>query len=417
MSSLRSILSILACAVLTGAASAQDFLDRVGEALTLSNADSSVRARVRGLLDLEAWHTPDTRSDLRFTADDWLVNPRLSLFLDAQFGERTYLFAQTRVDRGFDPAEGSARLRLDELALRIAVAPEGALNLQAGKFATVFGAWSPRHHSWENPFVTAPLLFENVTAMWDRSVTTSVAHLLRRAHVEPLSDNAGIAADKDRRLPVIWGPAYTSGVAAAGRVDQLEYAIEFKNAALSARPENWDLDDRPWGGATASGRIGYRPNASWNLGLSASEGTYVSRTAIPTVASGAGPSDHRQTVFGGDLAYAHRHLQLWAEAYVARFAIPSVGDVHTFGYYVEAKYKFAPQLFGAVRWNQQTFSRVTTADARRVPWGRDVWRIDFAITQRLSAHTQVKIQYSPQHESPAPQRLTHAFAAQLTTRF
>jgi hypothetical protein len=410
---------VIALTLFAGSAPAQDVLDRLGEALTFNTTNGALRARVSGLLDLEAYYSPDTRSDLRFADDDLLVHPRLSLFLDAELGERAYLFAQTRLDRGFDPAAASARLRLDELALRFAVLPDGALHLQAGKFATVFGAWTPRHHSWDNPFVTAPLVFENLTAIWDRSVTTSVAHLLRRAHVEPLSGNAALAADKDRRLPVIWGPSYTSGAAVLGRVRQFDYAVEFKNAALSSRPENWDLDDAPWGGATVSGRIGWRPDESWNLGLSASRGTYLSRTAIPTVMPGTGPGEHRQTLIGADLAYAHRHLQLWTEAYLARFAIPGLGEVRTTGYYVEAKYKFAPQLFGAVRWNQQMYSRVTTDDARRVRWGRDAWRVDFAIIHRVSAQVQVKFQYSPQHESPAPPSLslTHAFAAQLTARF
>jgi hypothetical protein len=253
--------------------------------------------------------------------------------------------------------------------------------------------------------------------MWDRSATVSVAHLLRRAHVEPASGSSGIAADKDRRLPVIWGPAYASGAAVAGRNGPIEYAFEVKNAALSARPESWELDDHPWGDPTFGGRIGYRPNETWNVGVSASRGSYLSRTAIPTVAPGTDAGDHEQTVVAADVAYAHRHLQWWAEVYRSRFEIPAVGEIDTTGYYFEAKYKFAPQLFGAVRWNQQAYSRVTTTDGRRVPWGRDTWRIDFAVIHRLSAHTQLKFQYSPQHEQPAPEKLTHAVAVQLTARF
>ncbi len=417
MKAFCTLLFLLGCVATAIAAAGDDLLDRVGDALTFSAAHGDVRARVSGLLDLEGYYTSDTRSDLRFSSHDLLLNPRLTTFLDTQLGARAYIFAQARVDRGLDPADESARVRLDELALRIAVLADGRLNLQAGKFATVFGAWSPRHHSWENPFVTAPLIFENLTGMWDRSVTGSAALLLKRAHVEPASDSAGVASDKQKRLPVIWGPAYASGVAMAGRLEHLEYAVELKNAALSSRPENWDPNDRPWGGPTFSGRLGYRPNESWNLGVSASRGTYLSRTAIPTADPTTKARDYHQSVFGGDVGFAHHHVQFWAEAYVSRFAIPAIGDVSTFGYYVEAKYKFAPQLSGAVRWNQQSFSHVTTADNRRVAWGRDTWRIDFALIHRLSAHTQLKLQYSPQHEQPAPKEFTHAVAVQFTTRF
>ena len=40
------------------------------------------------------------------------------------------------------------------------------------------------------------------------------------------------------------------------------------------------------------------------------------------------------------------------------FQVPRVGDADTFAYYLEGKYKFTPQLFGALRWNQQLFATV-----------------------------------------------------------
>jgi hypothetical protein len=417
MKTVRLAPGFLALALVSGAWAADDIFDRVSEALTFTSSDNTIRAHVSGLLDLEGYYTPDTRSDLRFDDDDTLFNPRLSLFLDAQLGEHGYVFAQSRVDRGFDPAEETARVRLDELAVRFAIVPDGRLNLQAGKFATVVGNWTHRHKSWENPFITAPLLYENLTGMWDGSATVSATQLLRRAHVVPASDSAGIASDKSRRLPIIWGPSYASGAAAAGAIGRFEYAVELKNAALSARPASWDFDDRSWGAPSGNGRIGYRPDEAWNFGLSAGHGTYLARTAIPTATPGTSASDYRQTIVGGDLAYAHRHLQCWAEFYTSRFEIPSIGAVRTSGWYVEAKYKFAPQWSGAARWNQQTFSRITGDDGLPIRWGRNVWRLDLALIHRLSAHTQVKLQYSPQHEQPAPRKLTHTVSAQFTTRF
>ena len=107
-------------------------------------------------------------------------------------------------------------------------------------------------------------------------------------------------------------------------------------------------------------------------------------------------------------------MQIWAEFYGARFEIPNVGNADSFAYYVEAKYKIAPQLFGALRWNQQLFSRIGEDDQR---WARDVWRIDTALGYRQTAHTQLKLQYSLQHENSAPREFGHTLAAQLTVRF
>src|SRR6266567_1025556 len=82
---------------------------------------------------------------------DNLFNPRLTLFLDAQYGSQIYFFAQSRLDRGFDPSDRGAQVRLDEYALRITPWDDGRFALQIGKFATVIGNWVPRHLSWENP--------------------------------------------------------------------------------------------------------------------------------------------------------------------------------------------------------------------------------------------------------------------------
>ncbi|MBS0630691.1 MAG: hypothetical protein JSS11_02160, partial [Verrucomicrobia bacterium] len=86
-------------------------------------------------------------------------------------------------------------------------------------------------------------------------------------------------------------------------------------------------------------------------------------------------------------------------------------------YYTELKYKFTPQFSGAVRWNQQFHSTVTDPVAGPMRWGRDLWRIDFAPGYRFTAHVQLKLQYSLQHEDRAAAKYEHIGAAQLTLRF
>jgi hypothetical protein len=154
-----------------GQTAAQDFLDRIDRALTISAFDDRVRARLSGTLDIEGYLLQQPPPGLLFTSSEALFNPRLTLFLDVQIGSVLYLFAQARADRGFDPSDQGARLRLDEYALRLTPWEDGRFNLQVGQFATVVGNRSARHASWENPFITAPLPYENLTGVWD-----SIAH-------------------------------------------------------------------------------------------------------------------------------------------------------------------------------------------------------------------------------------------------
>jgi hypothetical protein len=190
-----------------------------------------------------------------------------------------------------------------------------------------------------------------------------------------------------------------------------------KNASLSSRPESWHVTAIGFDQPTFSGRLGFRPNEAWNFGLSASEGAYFRPEAEATLPRGSGIDDFREFVLGQDVSFAWHHLQLWAEFYEARFEVPRVGNADTFAYYIEAKYKFTPQFFGALRWNQQLFSSVNNGNGGRVRWSADLARIDIAATYRFTSHTQLKLQYSFQQETSDPGYDNHLLAAQLTVRF
>jgi hypothetical protein len=206
---------------------AQDFLDRLGETLSFTGFNDNVRARVSGTLDLEYYHFQQPAPGLILTEDDSLFNARLSLFFDAQLGPKVYVFLQSRVDTGFDPTDHGVQLRLDEYALRYTPWEDGRLNIQIGTFGSVVGNWIPRHLSWENPFVTAPVPYEVITKIEDKTAPFPGY----------LTQPGGIVDEKEEYLPsVIWGPSYASGVSVAGRLGQFDYAAEVKNASLASRP-------------------------------------------------------------------------------------------------------------------------------------------------------------------------------------
>ncbi len=412
-----ALLALLGAAGAGAALAADDPLDRIGDALAYSGFGDTLRVQLSGTVDLEAYDFQRPSSDLIYTPDSQLLNPRLTVFLDAQIGPHLYLFAQSRLDRGFDPANRRAQLRLDEYALRYSPSDDGRFNLQLGKFATVVGNWVGRHLSWENPFITAPLPYANLTGIFDAEAARSAEVLRYWAHVAPPRPVPDEYTDPLWRVPVIWGPSYTAGAAATGTLGRWDYAVEWKNASLSSRPYAWDPGRNEWQHPTFSGRLGYRPDEMWNFGLSASTGTYLRPAAAPTLAPGTDLDEYRETVLGQDLAFAWHHFQLWAECFEARFAIPLVGHADTLAYYVEAKYKFTPQFSGAGRWGQQQFGDVRTRDGRLVPWGSDVWRFEVAPTYRFTAHLEGKLQYSLQHNAVGRPVYSHLAAAQFVIRF
>ena len=396
---------------------AEDFIDRIDQALTVSAFDDQVRSRLSGTLDLEGYRLPLPSPALLYSDSRSLFNPRLSLFLDAQFGARWYLFAQARADRGFDPSDAAPRARLDEVALRFTPWTDSRFNLQIGKFATVVGNWVGRHGSWENPFISAPLPYENLTGMWDVVPPRSALQLQAWAHVARNSSAALEQDEKSLRLPLLWGPAYSSGAAVFGQLGKIDYAAEVKNTALPVRPDLWGRLDELWDHPSVSARLGYRPSASWNFGVSASRGPYLHSSAAPLLAPGRSFGDYAQTVFAQDAGFAWHHWQIWAELFHARFAIPAVGDARTTACYIEAKYRFTAQFSAALRWNQQRFAPLPDGKGGSALWGRDATRIDFAPSYRFTPHLQLKWQSSWLHNTTGAQHKTVTHAAQLTVRF
>ncbi len=387
-----------------------EWLSQLDESLFLQSAGGFFRSDLSGLLDLEGYYLDQRPPGLIFRNGDAFFNPRLSLFLDTHLGPHFYSLVQARVDRGFDPRAARRAARFDEYLLRYTPFHDARLNLQIGNFATLIGNWVPRHDSWNNPFITAPVPYENITTITDRAVAGAPAGFLARRNV---------ADQKAAWLPIIWGPSYAAGAAIFGSWNMFDYALEIKNASLSSRPTVWDARQLGWENPTYSGRIAYRPNAAWNFGSSFSYGAYLlpSTLSLPAFPTGRGLGDFPQTTLAQDVSYAWHHWQLWAEVFESRFAVPNVGHADTVAYFLEAKYKITARLFGALRWNQQLFGSVPDGAGGSQPWDRDLWRVDSALGYRFDRHLQGKLQYSYSHQSGPFQQGEQLLAAQITVKF
>jgi hypothetical protein len=391
-----------------------DLLDRVNDALSIRDPQSHFQLQLSGLIDFEGYFIAQRAPGLIETDDSFLFNPRVSLFLDAQWTSHWYFFGQLRIDRGFDPSDQGAQIRLDEYFLRYTPLDHPWVTVQVGKFATVVGNWTARHLSWDNPFINAPLPYEHITGIWDSAAPFDVDTLLYWGHVGEY--DSGDYSDKYLRLPIIWGPSYASGFAVLGTVDKFDYAIEIKNSALASRPESWDVTNVGFENPTVSSRVSFRPNEMWNFGFSTSAGPYLLSQAASTLPRGHDIDDYRELLLGQDISFAWRHWQLWAEFYETRFEVARIGNADTFAYYLEAKYKFTPQLFGALRWNQQLFGTVPD-EGTRVQWGNDTWRVDAAAGYRFTNYLQGKLQYSFTHEDIKIQQGEQLIAVQVTIKF
>ena len=395
----------------------EDFMDQVDEQLTYGLMNDAVRMRLSGTMDVEGYYVSQEDPALFETDAHTFVVPRLSLFLDVQAGSHLYAFVQARADDGFDPGDAGRKERLDEYVVRLTPWDDSRLSFQVGKFATVVGNWTLRHGSWNNPFITAPLPYENLTGVWDSEPVRSVPQLQFWAGLIPRPAAGNVFFQQYENIPIIWGPNYSSGAAILGVVGKIDYAVEVKNTSLSSRPESWSPTVNQWQNPTFSGRVGYTPSEMWNLGLSASAGPYLQLDPGGERPLGVGLDRYLELVLGQDMTFAWHRVEVWAEAYEARFEIPGVGNADTAAYYVEARYRFTPQFFGALRWNQQYFAPLDVPQGADGFWSRNVDRLDIGPSYRLTPHAQVKVQYSIERQGADIRVWSSLAAVQFTLRF
>ena len=69
-----------------------DLLDRVNDALSIRSSQNQFQLQLSGLIDFEGYFIDQRAPGLILTDDEFLFNPRLSLFLDAQWTTHFYFF-------------------------------------------------------------------------------------------------------------------------------------------------------------------------------------------------------------------------------------------------------------------------------------------------------------------------------------
>lgn len=341
------------------------------------------RLDLRPSAEVVGWAGESPAPTLLDFDDDAFLAPRLSLEAAVAAGDHWFGQATVRLDRGFDAGESpDGALRLDEAIVRWRPWADERLNVQIGKFPTVFGAWVGQHDFFDDPFLLPPLPYAQIIGINNRDP----AALAPRA----IADRAGgeatpvAALSKQNWASMIWGPSYAAGAAIFGSVATVDYAAEIKNASLSSHPDDWDssLHD-----PTLSLRLGWRPDAAWALGFSASRGPYVS----PSV---AGNDDLLQSALGVDVRWAHHDWIFSGEWVASEFESADAGDLRAMGWFGQARWKAAPGLWLAGRAGLMTFDEARGPHGRDVEWTPDVWRLEAAAGWRLTPRLLAKASYS-----------------------
>lgn len=361
-----------------------------------ASADGYFRFALRPSVEAVLWAGDLPAAALVDITDEPFLAPRLTLQLDAAAGDQFFLHATARWDRGFDAGnEPDGEFRFDELFLRYRPLGDERLALQAGKFPTVFGAWVQQHDFYDDPFLLAPLPYSQIIGVQERVPgALSPAAIAARAAGTALPISQ---LSKQNWASQLWGPVYATGISVSGSLEHFDYALEVKSSGLSSHADQWSEDAGDFSAPTLTARAGYRPDAAWAFGVSASRGSYLAAQAERLLPPGVDRSDLAQTTLGMDVRWAHHDWIVTGEVVASEYETLRAGDLRALGWFVSARWKAAPGFWLSGRFGQMFSNEVTTPAGGTVPWTPDVWRAECAAGWRLNPHTLLKANYAYTH--------------------
>ena len=355
----------------------------------LTTAHSQNAWEFRGQLENTLWVSDDIPAGFLEFDDGALNAPQLSTSLNYQPDPRFLFHTTVQTDRGFDAGTApDGDIRFDLLYLLYRPFGDTSLNIQVGKFGSVFGNWSEATR--DSPFILAPLAYSSITG-----AGTKALGQLTGASVESRANAVGptIHLNKEDWSPLIWGAAYSNGASIFGTLNEIDYAIEVKNTGIGSSPEEWRFGEGDFRDPLFSGRIGHRPNAAWNYGVSFSRGPYLDADSFDAININWERDDFNQTLTGIDVRWAHHDWIISGEAFFSEFE--RIGDNFlAFSYYLQARYKVAPGLSLAGRFGQTLSNEITAPSGESVPWSPDLLRAELALGWRITPDLSVQTQYT-----------------------
>lgn len=345
---------------------------------------------ISGALQLGVYRS-DAPSAGLLADDGTFLAPRLELSLDAQLTPTLLFHTTLRADRGFDHGdEPDGDLRADEIFLRYTPHDDGRLGIQLGKSATIFGGYVRDHQFRDDAFLLTPLPYGSINGIG--AIAPGQLAPSRIAARESGRAAGVFDTPKDIWGSHIWGPAYSTGLTVIARHQQWSLAAELKNTDLSAQPSEWNPDREGFDHPAVAARLGWQPDAAWDIGVSYSHGFYLQDS------SSTGPQfdrgDFSHTATGIDARWAHRDLIIAGEIIANTYETRSAGDLRSIAAYLQARWKAAPGLWLAARAGHIYNDTIATPADGEVRFSPNLWRYEMSVGYQFDADTLLKAQYA-----------------------
>ncbi len=342
---------------------------------------ASAQYQVTGMLDLVLRNTSaEDGSNKTFKGFSNFDYVRARLFFDAQPSEKVSVFTQVLVDNSEFQLYG-AYVRLSKIG--------GAnVNIHAGLIPNPVGLWGPRTYSDKNPVIGLPLMYLYHTALSPGRYQTTNAQLLEMRGEG--YDHYG--------LPIIYDPCWNTGLEIFGSAGMVDWSIGALSGSVSA-PRTQPEKDIP----QLTGKLGLFFSPVFSLSFSGFAGPYMADISAFTAEVSEYPKlaaayedkeaeDYLNLGAGVGAHYDLGMLEMYSEAFFARWEHPVFDNLDAYSAYIDARYKLAPQWFIAGRVETMRFSEHDFGvGAGKQDWDYPLNRFELGIGYRIDQAVLLKI--------------------------
>ncbi|MGB5106931.1 MAG: hypothetical protein WBP29_12165 [Candidatus Zixiibacteriota bacterium] len=343
---------------------------------------ATAQYQVTGMLDLVLRNlSSEDASNKTFKGFSNFDYVRARLFFDAQPSEKVSVFTQVLVNNSEFQLYG-AYVRLSKIG--------GAnVNLHAGLIPNTVGLWGPRAYSDKNPLIGQPLMYLYHTALSPTQYQTTNEQLF--AMRGEGYDHYG--------LPIIYDPCWNTGLEVFGSAGMLDWSVGALSGSVSA-PRIQPEKDVP----QLTGKLGLYFSPVFSLSFSGFAGPYMDDASIffsaeeteysklTAVNLSHETKDYLNLGGGFGAHYDYGMLEMYSEAFFARWEHPVFENLDVYSAYFDARYKLAPQWFVAGRIETMRFSEHDFGETiGKQDWDYPLNRFELGVGYRIDQSVLLKV--------------------------
>lgn len=299
------------------------------------------------------------------------------------------------------------------------------LNFQVGKLPTVFGTWTERARTLNNPVLGVPLMYNYHTDLGFSAFPANGDTLIRRSGRGQFGFNyQNPAGTGFKGQPTVYEPCWDTAVQLYGARGSLEYAAALGYGSPGVPAFDGNENNREPG---VTARLGASqlpgPLFGVRVGVSAATGAWLpSGTPLP---GGLEAEDLDQTVFGADLEYGLGRIVTRGEYLVSRWETPENDAPATWmpahlenrSWYLESRVDVRPDLFLGGRFDRMTFTPITSPAGVSTSWDANVDRLELGATWRPDPNVALRYAYQFWRYPGMAQLDADVYALQLQVTF